>query len=192
MAQEDHSRVGPGGQLLAGNHTEVTLPAPTIIIGLGNPILGDDGAGWAVASEVARRLEGREEFPPAVVECLSLGGLSLMEHLIGYERAILIDVVNLGSAPPGTLYKLPLASLPEHRGSHTGSAHDTSLHQALKMGISMGANLPTDIQVIGIHAEIVYDFSEQFSEPVAAAVLQAAELVIQVLVQGGDPPPSRL
>ena len=28
----------------------------TLIIGLGNPILGDDGVGWVVAEAVAKRL----------------------------------------------------------------------------------------------------------------------------------------
>jgi hydrogenase maturation protease len=57
----------------------------TIVIGLGNPILGDDGVGWQIAQQV----EQQSDFPPDVeVDCLALGGISLMERLIGYQKAI--------------------------------------------------------------------------------------------------------
>ena len=165
-------------------------PAPTLIIGLGNPILGDDGIGWQVAERVAGILSSRSDLPPAEVKCLSLGGLSLMEHLIGYERAILIDAVNLDEAPPGTLFNFPLSSLPHQAGSHLSSSHDTSLQIALKIGETMGAQLPSEIHVIGIQAINLYDFTEQLSEPVATALPGAVELVINSLKQGNpsDPP----
>ena len=53
-----------------------------LVIGLGNPILGDDGVGWVVAREVEIRL-GASEYN-IEVDCLALGGLSLMERLIGF------------------------------------------------------------------------------------------------------------
>lgn len=48
----------------------------------------------------------------------------------------------------------------------------------------MGARLPREIQVIGIQAENVYDFSDQLTGPVAAALPGAVELVLNILVQG--------
>jgi Ni,Fe-hydrogenase maturation factor len=42
----------------------------TLVIGLGNPILGDDGVGWVVASEVEDRLPKRDH--SIEVDCLSL------------------------------------------------------------------------------------------------------------------------
>ncbi len=32
-----------------------TLPQHTLIVGLGNPILGDDGVGWRIAEEVSKQ-----------------------------------------------------------------------------------------------------------------------------------------
>jgi hydrogenase maturation protease len=69
----------------------------TLVVGLGNPILGDDGVGWRVAEEVKRKLTFSLDPPlegedgEIYVDCLSLGGISLMERLIGHDRAILID-----------------------------------------------------------------------------------------------------
>src|SRR5512138_2851790 len=112
----------------------------TIVIGLGNPILGDDGVGWKVAEEVKKRLamapSKRSNFVD--VEFLSLGGISLMEHLIGYERAILIDAL-AGEQEIGSIVVAKLSEIPDYSALHITSAHDTSLQNALKLGKAMGA-----------------------------------------------------
>jgi len=65
----------------------------TLVIGLGNPILGDDGVGWKVAKELTTLID-----PDTSVEidCASLGGLSLMERMLGYQRVIVIDSMETG------------------------------------------------------------------------------------------------
>ncbi len=149
----------------------------TLVIGLGNPILGDDGVGWRVAEEVKRQLPT----PPKVdVDCLSLGGISLMEHLIGYERAVLIDAFALDE-PIGSVLVLKLSDLPNYSAFHTTSVHDTSLQNAIELGKSMGARLPDDVTVVGIATKHVYDFSEALSPPVAKAVPQAVKFVLDLL-----------
>jgi hydrogenase maturation protease len=156
----------------------------SIVIGLGNPILGDDGVGWKVAEEVKRWLEAHSARPRRLssiaVELLSLGGISLMEHLIGYERAILIDAI-ASDLEPGSIVTSNLLELPDHSALHTTSAHDTSLQNALKLGKSMRATLPEQIIVVGIATNRVYDFSEELSQPVSQAVSKAAQIVIDLL-----------
>ena len=149
----------------------------TIIIGLGNPILGDDGVGWKIAEELKKHLSPDL---PIHVELLSLGGLSLMEHLIGYERAILIDAI-ASDLEPGSIITAKLSELPDVSALHTTSAHDTSLQNALKLGKSMGADLPEDVTVVGIATNRVYDFSEELSLPVSQAISKATQIVIDLL-----------
>jgi hydrogenase maturation protease len=146
----------------------------TIIIGLGNPLLGDDGVGWRV-TELVRKLCDVE------VDRLSVGGLSLMERLVGYDRAILIDAITTGKQPPGSVSLYKLEDLPDLSAGHTGSAHDTSLQNALKLGQSMSVQLPTEVVVVGIEAQSVYEFSEVLSPPVAAAIPQAVQMVMELL-----------
>jgi hydrogenase maturation protease len=148
-----------------------------LVIGLGNPILGDDGVGWRVAEEVKKQLPLDL---PVDVDCLSLGGVSLMEHLIGYGRAILIDAFAL-EEPIGSILILKLSDLPNYSAFHTTSAHDTSLRTAIEMGRSMGAQLPDDVTVVGIATKRVSDFSKSLSPPVAEAVPQAAKFVLDLL-----------
>jgi hydrogenase maturation protease len=156
----------------------------TLIVGLGNPILGDDGVGWKVAAEVEQRLPKSPKSPETSevsVDCVSLGGLSLMEHLIGYQRAIVIDAIGTGQHPIGTAYHFRLDDLYDPTSGHTTAVHDVSLITALKMGRSMGAALPDRIDVVAIESPYVYDFTEELTPPVAAAVPQAVEMVFELL-----------
>jgi hydrogenase maturation protease len=149
----------------------------TIIIGLGNPILGDDGVGWKVAEEVGRRLSPDS---PVIVNCLSLGGISLMERLIGYDRAILIDTLAV-QGPSGSVLSLSLGDLPNYSAYHTSSLHDTTLQNALEMGRRIGAKLPSQVVVVGITARQVFEFSEHLTEEIQAAVPQAVKAVMSLL-----------
>ena len=104
----------------------------TLIIGLGNPILGDDGVGWRIAEEVSRRSGiplsdaplHRQRCEPITIECYSLAGLSLMERLIGYNRVILIDALNTGLRRQGEVVCFTLAEMDDLTHGHSASAHD--------------------------------------------------------------------
>jgi hydrogenase maturation protease len=171
----------------------------TLVLGIGNPILGDDAVGWAVAGEVARRLADDRE-PPGLhlpsppipvgamgvfqgveVDCISLGGLALMERLVGYEQAILIDAVTTGLRPAGHVECHALGDLPNLSAGHTTSAHDTSLQTALDTGRRMGASLPSAITVVTVEAVQVSDFAEEMTPEVAAAVPRAADAVLALV-----------
>lgn len=156
------------------------VPARTIVIGLGNPIMGDDGIGWRVV-EAVEMAHAQGAHPPAAFEYLSVGGLTLMEHLIGYQSAILVDAICSGAAAPGAVTVFTLDELPNRAAGHLTSAHDTTLHNALHIGRRMGAELPARVWVVAVEAELVYDFSEQLSPPVAAAVPQAAAAALALL-----------
>jgi hydrogenase maturation protease len=111
------------------------------------------------------------------VKCLSLGGISLMEHLVGYERVILIDAF-LSNDETGTIKVARLDEIPNYSAFHTTNAHDTSLQQAVELGRYIGARLPEEITVVGISTAHVWDFSEELSQPVAEAVPKAAQIVM--------------
>jgi len=152
----------------------------TIVIGLGNPILGDDGVGWRVAEEVRQVVAGR---PEVEVDCASLGGLSLMERLTGYERVVLVDSIYTGTLPDGTVRRFALSDVPDLTAGHSGSAHDTSLRTALKVGRSMDVPLPADeaVSVVAIETHNVYDFSQELSPAVEACVQEAVRAVLEAL-----------
>lgn len=133
----------------------------TLIIGLGNPILSDDGVGWRVVEQVEKHIQ--EKALPIEVDYLSLGGLSLMERLIGYQRAIIVDAIYSGKYPIGNVAAFDLDELPNPNDGHTSSAHDTSLMTAMDTGKRLNVPLPETVQVVAIEALNVHDFSEELS-----------------------------
>jgi hydrogenase maturation protease len=147
------------------------LPGHILVVGLGNPILGDDGVGWQVAEQV------RKQRPDIEVECLALGGLSLMERLIGYERVIIIDAIQTDDGRVGAVTQFPLEALPDRSAGHTTAVHDTSLQTALNLGRQMGADLPDHVHIVAVEAAQIYDFSEELTPAVAAAVPEATAIV---------------
>jgi hydrogenase maturation protease len=148
-----------------------------LVVGLGNPILGDDGVGWEVAETIRQTVAD----PQVDVECLAVGGLRLMEFMIGYDHAIVIDSLTSWTQPIGQVSMFHLDAMPDLTAGHTTSAHDTSLQSAVQMGRKMGLDLPQDIMVVGIEAQQVYDFSEQLSEPVKQAVPFATQQVVDLI-----------
>lgn len=158
-----------------------TTRMKTLIIGLGNPILGDDGVGWKVVETVSDQHTAVDTKQPLEFEYLSLGGLSLMERMLGYDRVVLVDSMETGQSPVGSVQVFPLASLSDPRAGHSASAHDTSLMTALRTAEQIGAEIPKRVDVVAIEAQNVYDFSEELSPPVAAAVPVAVEQVLKLI-----------
>lgn len=151
----------------------------TLVIGLGNPILTDDGVGVRVAEAVREALP---EGAPLDVREVSVGGLTLMEHMVGYERVILIDAFIAPTEPPGAVRRMTLEDLHAVSATqHTASTHDTSLVTALEMGRRMGLPLPDDVVVYGVVVTNVIDFSDALTPAVAAAIPAAATAVLAEL-----------
>ncbi|MCO5191126.1 MAG: hydrogenase maturation protease [Anaerolineae bacterium] len=154
----------------------------TLLVGLGNPILGDDGVGWRVVEAVEAQLNGAE----IDVAYLSLGGLSLMEQLIGYERVIIVDSIQTEGGAVGDVYQFDLEALPEPSTGHSTAAHDTSLQTALAIGRKLNANLPSYIKVVAIETHPSFDFSDELTPAIVAAIPEAARTVLSLASNRGD------
>lgn len=150
----------------------------TLVIGLGNPILTDDGVGIYTAREVARMLPANTDVE--VIE-LSVGGIALMEAMVGYERVILIDALWSPADQTGSVVAFGAGDLPNTL--NTASTHDADLPTALKVGRSLGAPLPTseNIQIVAVTAHEVLTFGELPTPPVMAAIPEAAHNVLALL-----------
>ncbi len=142
----------------------------TLVLGMGNPILSDDGVGL----EVARRLQ-EGLLPDGVdVQQSEVAGLRLLELLKGYDKVVIVDALRTGRAP-GDVVRYEAR---DFRGGHRyGSAHSIGLETALELGRRMGLPMPDDVTVFAIEAADVETFGEEFSPPVAAAAGKVVELV---------------
>ena len=100
----------------------------TLVLGLGNPILTDDGVGVRVAEAI------REALPPDTsidVSEASVGGLRLMERVLGYDRVILIDALHNNHNHPGVIHRMTLEDLRDISPTflNDGSAVLDHIHQ---------------------------------------------------------------
>lgn len=151
---------------------------PALVVGLGNPLLGDDGVGWQVAEHVRR-----EAGPAVEVDCLAVGGLRLMERLVGCHQAIIIDALATGRQPPGAINVFSAADLFGLAAGYSTSVHDMTLAAALRLGRTLALPLPETLWIIGIEVVPTFNFTETLTPPIAAAVPQAARLVLELLRQ---------
>lgn len=152
-----------------------------LAVGLGNPILGDDGVGWRVAEELGRVVAERDL--PIEVDSLAVGGLALMERMVGYDRVVVVDAIRTGAVPIGVVTLFTLADLPDPNAGHLAGGHDANLHTALAAGRALGAVLPEEsrISIVAVEAERVYDFDETLTPAVEAAIPRAVRLALEAL-----------
>ena len=154
----------------------------TIVIGLGNPILTDDGVGVKVAYELEKAIGSKIPDNLTITEA-SVGGLRLMELLIGYDRVILIDaIMTRPNGRSGAIHRLTLDDLRDISPTqHSASAHDTTLVTALDAGRSMGFHLPKEFSIYAVEVENILDFCEEPTPAVAAAIPKVTAAVLEEL-----------
>jgi hydrogenase maturation protease len=146
----------------------------TLVLGLGNPICADDGVG----PRVARELEGKLDENVTVMEA-SLAGLNLLDLLVGYDRAIIVDAIQTKEGRVGRIYRLGLEEFKATR--HATSTHDVNLTTALELGKRLGLALPRKIDILAIEVADTNRFNEACTPGVAEAIPVCAELIIQDL-----------
>jgi hydrogenase maturation protease len=153
----------------------------TIILGVGNQILGDDGVGIHVVKELKKRVNNSD----ITLEDAVTGGMNLLELLLGYDKAIIIDAVKTEDGEPGEVKRIPLTNFST---MHSCNPHDVSLIEAIEMAKKMGeGQIPKEIIVIGILLkEIPCEFRESLSEKTAAAVPKAVEMTLNELKRNGS------
>jgi hydrogenase maturation protease len=150
----------------------------TVVIGLGNPLMGDDGAGVAALERL--RLEWEL---PAEVELVDGGtwGMNLLPLVESAERLILLDAIRTGAAP-GTLTVLTRAELPRFFSLKL-SPHQIDLREVLALAELRGA-LPEDLVALGVEPARV-EMEPSLSPPVRAAMGKLVHLVLDRLELAG-------
>jgi hydrogenase maturation protease len=133
------------------------LKKSTLILGIGNEILKDDGIGPKIVS----RLAGEYPASNFDYQTASLGGLELVELIRGYQRVILIDAINTGQSQVGEVSFFTPKDFKETL--HLSNLHDISFLQALELGKHINIPIPEDILIIAIEIREDKVFGEEFT-----------------------------
>lgn len=126
------------------------VPAPVLVLGIGNELLGDDGVGVVAARRLA--------VPPMPgVEVLDGGtlGLMLMPYLAGRYAVLILDAVTQGHRRPGTIVVLQDSEVRRGHGVRA-TAHDIGLVDALSAAELAGC-APERVALVGIVPESIDD-----------------------------------
>ena len=150
----------------------------TVVLGLGNMLMADDGVGLAALA----RLE-EEWFIPRDVELVDGGtwGMNLLPVIERADRIIILDAIDLGD-PPGTLIRLEGEEIPRFLSLKL-SPHQVDLREVLALADLRGS-LPGNVIAVGIQPARV-EMSTTLSPEVAARLDQLVHLAAETLYDWG-------
>jgi hydrogenase maturation protease len=156
--------------------------AETLVLGLGNILLSDEGVGV----RVIERLLAQYDFPEEV-RVMDGGtlGLDLLPSVDDATRLLVVDAVQ-ARQPPGALVRLTGDDVPTFLDTSKISPHQESLQDVLALAALRGT-LPAEVVLWGVQVGSI-DVSLELSPPVAAQVDVVAGKVLEELRRWGIEP----
>ncbi|MCF8142385.1 MAG: hydrogenase maturation protease [Deltaproteobacteria bacterium] len=124
-----------------------------IIIGMGNPLLSDDGVGLHAARALGR------SFPGAAVHMTPMVGMDILELIVDYDSLCLVDAMTTGEFPLGAVSRFR----PTGQGLHLSSSHGPDLEGLLSLGKTLGLNIPRVILTYGIEIGREIPYGEELT-----------------------------
>jgi hydrogenase maturation protease len=134
----------------------------TLVLGLGNDILSDDGVGLRATRRVAELVGDLAEVAEA-----SIATIDLLALISGYDRVIIIDAFLSPDLPPGTPVRATPDDLPQGFGYR--SFHTLTFREVLDMGRWLGIPLPEEVVIHGLAVKETTTFGKEFSPQVEEA-----------------------
>ena len=143
-----------------------------LVLGLGNPLRGDDGIGPRVVEELIRR-----ELPEGATALdAGTGGLDLLQVLEGWERAIIIDAADVGREP-GQFARFTPDEARFVSSEDATSLHNAGLAEVLALAKAIGQSLP-ELVIFGVQPEKI-GWGEGVSPAVEAALADLVDAVLE-------------
>jgi hydrogenase maturation protease len=144
-----------------------------VVIGVGNPLRGDDGVGLAVAAALERRVP----HGVAIVPCEQEPS-RLLDVWDGAQGAIVVDAAASGGEP-GTIRRFDASETPVPAGVFRSSTHAFGVGDAIELARALG-RLPQHVLVYGVEGGR-FAPGERLTAPVEAAVAEVTQAVLSDL-----------
>jgi hydrogenase maturation protease len=151
------------------------MKASRLVLGIGSPLICDDGVGFKVVEDIKAR-----NIPDLDLDQQSVSGLDLIEIMMDYQKVVVVDAIVTEKFPAGTVMLLQ----PEDfkNALHGTNPHEANIHMAIELGRRLAPDrMPKDIQFIAIEVNDVWTVTDIMTEEVENAVPVAAEAVLKVL-----------
>lgn len=145
----------------------------TLVLGVGNPILSDDGVGI----HVARALRDKH-LPNVAVEELPASGLELLDVVLDYDKVVIVDAIKTNEGVPGEYYVLEEKDF--ERSVHGASPHGINIATALALGRRVvPGRMPKEVVFIAVEADDLVNVSEKLTDRVRSALPEIVERVLR-------------
>jgi len=149
----------------------------TLVLGIGNPILGDDGIGFHIAQELAKEIKDEN----IDVKDTSIDGLNLLELIVGYDKLIVIDAIMTEDEKVGEIYRLKPRNSSETAWS-TISLHHLNLATTIEIGERLfPKEMPGEVIIFAIGAQEVTEVTGEMTARVKEAIPRVINLVLEEL-----------
>ena len=122
----------------------------TVVLGLGNPLMGDEGIGGFLIQRLAR---SAERYPSVEFADAGTGGLSVLHLIDGRRRAVIVDCALMDEAP-GTIRRFTPEEVRSTKALTHQSLHETDLLHVIEMARTLG-QAPETIVFFGIQPAVV-------------------------------------
>ena len=144
-----------------------------LLLGVGNPIMGDDGVGI----HIIRMLKGSlPQSPNLEFKELSVGGLRMVEEMLGYENVFVVDSITQKDSEVGRISEFNAEQLED--SNQFSSTHITGFPTALELYRKFDpSNVPKRIKIFTVDIEPNFTFTERMSVQVKEAAARLADLV---------------
>jgi hydrogenase maturation protease len=140
------------------------MKRPVAVIGLGNPLMSDEGIGI----HVVQRLSGlSEKYPSVDFIDAGTGGVSVLHIIEGRQKAIFIDCARMAEQP-GVIKRFKLEDVKSNKVLTGRSLHEADLVKVLEMAARLGQS-PGEVVIFGIEPQRVsagMGLSETLSEKI--------------------------
>jgi hydrogenase maturation protease len=157
----------------------VTAPHKTILLlGLGNDILSDDAAGLLVVRQLATTFAGH---PAVEVRETMEMGLALLDFMTGFREVVLVDSIQTGKVPPGTVHELDADGLKSLTGR---TPHFLGVGETLALGRKVGLEMPEHVHIFAIEVEDPFTLGTEMTpalrQALPAVVARVKEAVLEL------------
>ena len=130
----------------------------TLVLGVGNPILTDDGIGI----KIAQRL--KKEKPDIEVIETDEAAMAILDLIVSTEcdRLIIIDSIKTGQGKLGELYQFELEDLKPAKDF--SSSHGVDIATAFELGQRLGYSMPQHVSLYAVEIKDNTTFGEGCTE----------------------------
>ncbi len=138
-----------------------------LVLGLGNDLMADDAVGLLASRRLRTMLDGRAD-----VRESSLHGLALLESFLDYDCAVIIDAMQTGRYPPGTIVELGPDDL---RPIDVPSPHFAGLPELMELARALELSFPSRIRILAVEVLDTIGVGGPMTAAVREAIAEVCE-----------------